>query len=84
MIDRWREVYEREYPHLLRAPLAIGRDPVEAEDAAQEAFVRAHQTGLDTIEKLPTWLLVVGVGVLFRKLCRSKCERDLWGLVAGR
>ncbi|TMG46568.1 MAG: hypothetical protein E6H91_11885 [Chloroflexi bacterium] len=64
MIDRWREVYEREYPHLLRAPLAIGRDPVEAEDAAQEAFVRAHQTGLDTIEKLPTWLLVVGVGAL--------------------
>ena len=63
MIDRWREVYEREYPHLLRAPLAIGRDPV-AEDAAQEAFVGAHQTGLDTIEKLPTWLLVVGVGAL--------------------
>jgi len=77
MIDRWREVYEREYPRLLRALLAIGRDPVAAEDAAQEAVVRAHQTGLDNIEKLPAWLLVVGVGVVFRKARRSKCERDL-------
>ena len=60
MIDRWREVYEREYPRLVRALLAIGRDPAAAEDAAQEAFVKAHQTGLDNIEKLPGWLLVVG------------------------
>src|SRR5205809_3173851 len=51
--------------------------PVAAEDAAQEAVVRAHQMGLDNIEKLPAWLLVVGVGVVFRKARRSKCERDL-------
>ncbi|TMC79850.1 MAG: sigma-70 family RNA polymerase sigma factor [Chloroflexi bacterium] len=60
MIDRWREVYEREYPRLLRALLAIGRDPAAAEDAAQEAFVKAHRAGLDNIQKLPAWLFVVG------------------------
>src|SRR2546423_11395266 len=72
MIDRWREVYEREYPRLLRALLAIGRDPAAAEDAAQEAFVKAHRTGLDNIEKLPAWLLVVGVREVFRKARRSR------------
>src|SRR5438132_12531970 len=67
MTDRWREVYEREYPRLVRALLAIGRDPAAAEDAAQEAFVKAHKTGLDNIEKLPGWLLVVGAREVFRK-----------------
>ena len=60
MTDRWREVYEREYPRLVRALLAIGRDPAAAEDAAQEAFAKAHKTGLENIQKLPGWLLVVG------------------------
>ena len=78
MIDRWREVYEREYPRLLRALLAIGRDPAAAEDAAQEAFVKAHRTGLDNIEKLPAWLLVVGVREVFRRARRSRREREVW------
>jgi RNA polymerase sigma factor (sigma-70 family) len=78
MIDRWREVYEREYPRLLRALVAIGRDPAAAEDAAQEAFVKAHRTGLDNIEKLPAWLLVVGVREVFRRARRSRREREVW------
>jgi RNA polymerase sigma factor (sigma-70 family) len=84
MIDRWREVYEREYPRLLRALLAIGRDPAAAEDAAQEAFVKAHRTGLDNIEKLPAWLLVVGVREVFRKARRSRRERELWASLPAR
>ena len=36
MTDGWRELYETEYPRLLRALLAIGGDPDAAEDAAQE------------------------------------------------
>jgi len=84
MIDRWREVYEREYPRLLRALLAIGRDPAAAEDAAQEAFVKAHQTGLDKIEKLPAWLFVVGAREVVRKARRSKREGDLWPSLPAR
>src|SRR2546429_9926468 len=77
MIDRWREVYEREYPRLVRALLAIGRDPAAAEDAAQEAFVKAHRTGLNNIEKLPGWLLVVGTREGFRKAKRSRREDEI-------
>src|SRR2546429_4934121 len=84
MIDRWREVYEREYPRLVRALLAIGRDPAAAEDAAQEAFVKAHRTGLDNIEKLPAWLLVVGAREVFRKARRSKREGELWASLPAR
>jgi RNA polymerase sigma factor (sigma-70 family) len=82
MTDRWREVYEREYPRLLRALVAIGRDPAAAEDAAQEALVRAHRTGLENIEKLSAWLLVVGTREVFRKARRSQREREVWASVS--
>jgi len=84
MTDRWREVYEREYPRLVRALLAIGRDPAAAEDAAQEAFVKAHRTGLDNIEKLSGWLLVVGTREVFRKAKRARRETDLWASLPAR
>src|SRR6266446_6098335 len=84
MTDRWREVYEREYPRLVRALLAIGRDPAAAEDAAQEAFVKAHKTGLENIEKLPGWLLVVGTREVFRKAKRARRESELWATLPPR
>jgi RNA polymerase sigma factor (sigma-70 family) len=84
MTDRWREVYEREYPRLLRALVAIGRDPAAAEDAAQEAFVRAHRTGLDRIEKLSAWLLVVGTREVFRKAKRARREDAVWASLPAR
>src|SRR5437660_12559767 len=84
MTDRWREVYEREYPRLVRALLAIGRDPAAAEDAAQEAFVKAHRKGLENIEKLPGWLLVVGTREVFRKAKRARREDALWASLPPR
>jgi len=84
MTDRWREVYEREYPRLVRALLAIGRDPAAAEDAAQEAFVKAHRTGLDNIEKLSGWLLVVGTREVFRKAKRARREDEVWASLPPR
>src|SRR5437879_7487357 len=84
MTDRWREVYEREYPRLVRALLATGRDPAAAEDAAQEAFVKAHRTGLENIEKLPGWLLVVGTREVFRKAKRARREDELWASLPPR
>lgn len=84
MTDRWREVYDREYPRLVRALLAIGRDPAAAEDAAQEALVRAHRTGLDNIEKLSAWLLVVGSREVFRRARGAKREREVWASLPAR
>src|SRR3989442_14955527 len=84
MIDRWREVYDREYPRLVRALLASGRDAAAAEDAAQEAFVKAHRIGLDNIEKLPGWLLVVGTREAFRKTKRARREDKIWASLPRR
>ncbi len=46
--------------------------------------MKAHRTGLENIEKLPAWLLVVGVREVFRKARRPKRERDLWASLPAR
>src|SRR2546428_3347097 len=84
MIDRGREVYDRESPRLVRGLLAIGRDPAAAEDAAQEAFVKAHRTGLDNIEKLPVWPLAAGTREVFRKAKGARRESELWASLPPR
>src|SRR4051812_41290302 len=78
MTDEWRELYESEYPRLLRALLAIGGDPDAAEDAAQEAFVKAHRTGLDRLQRPGAWLLVVGTRELLRSRRRRRVEDEKW------
>jgi RNA polymerase sigma-70 factor (ECF subfamily) len=78
MTDRWRELYDTEYPRLLRALLAIGGDPDAAEDAAQEAFVKAHRTGLERLERPGAWLLVVGTRELLRNRRRRRVEDERW------
>ena len=78
MTDRWRELYDTEYPRLLRALLAIGGDPDAAEDAAQEAFVRAHRAGLDSLDRPGAWLLVVGTRELLRNRRRRRTEDEKW------
>src|ERR1700687_1358790 len=79
MTDGWRELYDSEYPRLLRALLAIGADPDAAEDAAQEAFVKAHKQGLVTLERPGAWLLVVGTRELFRQRRRRRGGNQRWG-----
>ena len=78
MTDAWRELYDTEYPRLLRALLAIGGDVDAAEDAAQEAFVRAHRTGLERLERPGAWLLVVGTRELLRNRRRRRIENQKW------
>src|SRR5919198_202404 len=80
MTDVWRELYDTEYPRLLRALLAIGGDPDAAEDAAQEAFVKAHRTGLEHLERPGAWLLVVGTRELLRHRRRRRIEDQRWAL----
>ncbi|HEX9496377.1 MAG TPA: sigma-70 family RNA polymerase sigma factor [Candidatus Limnocylindria bacterium] len=62
----WEVLYQREYPRLLRALLAIGGDEGAAEDAVQEAFVRGYKQGLGSLERPGAWLLVVATRILFR------------------
>src|SRR5512132_3766263 len=78
MTDGWRELYEIEYPRLLRALLAIGGDPDAAEDAAQEALVKAHRTGLERLDRPGAWLLVVGTRELLRNRRRRRVEDERW------
>ncbi|HEV8228526.1 MAG TPA: sigma-70 family RNA polymerase sigma factor [Candidatus Limnocylindria bacterium] len=78
MTDPWRELYEHEYARLLRALLAIGGDPDAAEDAAQEAFVKAHRQGLASLERPGAWLLVVGTRELLRHRRRRHVEHERW------
>jgi RNA polymerase sigma factor (sigma-70 family) len=56
----------------------MGGDVDAAEDAAQEAFVKAHQHGLERIHRPGAWLLVVGTRELFRHRRRIRRERDRW------
>jgi len=78
MTDGWRELYDTEYPRLLRALLAIGGDPDAAEDAVQEAFVKAHRTGLERLDRPGAWLLVVGTRELLRSRRRRRVEDAKW------
>ena len=77
MVDPWRDLYDREHPRLLRALVALGGDPEAAEDAAQEAFVKAHRHGLSRLERPGAWLLVVGTRELFRSR-RRRPEQAAW------
>ena len=74
---RMRELYEREYPRLVRALLAIGGSAEAAEDAAQEAFIKAFRHGLARIERPSAWLLTVGSRELFRDRRRVRREEAL-------
>lgn len=78
----WQGLYEREYPRLLRALTAMGGDADAAEDAAQEAFVRAHRQGMERVDRPGAWLLVVGTRELFRDRRRLRRERERWGEVS--
>lgn len=79
----WRQLYDLEYPRLLRALTAMGGNREAAEDAAQEAFVKAHRNGLAGIARPGAWLLVVGTRELFRQRRRLRHERDGLDAVAG-
>jgi RNA polymerase sigma-70 factor (ECF subfamily) len=72
----WRELYDLEYPRLLRALTAMGGEREAAEDAAQEAFVKAHRSGLAGVDRPGAWLLVVGTRELFRQRRRLSRERQ--------
>lgn len=67
----WEELYEKHYPELLRYAVAACKNLAEAEDAAQEVFLKALQNP-DTFQDLGpsqkrAWL--------FRSLKNLMCDR---------
>lgn len=67
----WEELYEKHYPELLRYAAAACKNLAEAEDVAQEVFLKALQNP-DTFQDLGTsqkraWL--------FRTLKNLMCDR---------
>ncbi|MCD7756205.1 MAG: RNA polymerase sigma factor [Firmicutes bacterium] len=67
----WEELYEKHYPELKRFAAAACKNKAEAEDAAQETFLKALQNG-DVLEELGpnqrrAWL--------FRALKNTLCDR---------
>ena len=67
----WEEIYKKHYPELLRYAASACRDQAEAEDIAQEVFLKALQNA-DTFEDLGpsqkrAWL--------FRSLKNLMCDR---------
>lgn len=67
----WEDVYSRHSPELLRYSLRFCGSPAEAEDAVQETFLRALQTGDAFLDLGPSqrraWL--------YRTLKRLLCDR---------
>lgn len=67
----WDDLYEKHYPELLRYAAAVCKNQAEAEDVAQEVFLKALQNA-DTFEDLGpsqrrAWL--------FRSLKNLMCDR---------
>lgn len=67
----WEELYQKHYPELVRYACAACKNQAEAEDVAQEVFLRALQNG-DLFEDLGpsqkrAWL--------FRSLKNLMCDR---------
>ena len=80
----WERLYEQEYPRVLRALVAIAGDEGAAEDAVQEAFVRAYKQGLASLDRPGAWLLVVATRLLFRDRRRRSTDVAVELLPSGR
>lgn len=72
----------RLYSYLLR----LLRDPAEAEDVAQEAFVRAyvHADKYRNIAKFSTWLYTIATNLVRNRIRKTKSTPRLLSLSGGR
>ena len=77
-LDAFGELVRRHQDFVFGAALRIVRDPVLAQDVAQEAFVRAYQR-LDQFRgeaRFGTWLHAIAVSVTLNGLRRVKRTRE--------
>lgn len=76
----WEELYEKHYPELLRYAAAACGNPAEAEDVAQEVFLKALQNGVLFQDLGPSqrraWLYRTLKNELYDRWRRGKREQD--------
>jgi len=76
----WEELYEKHYPELLRYASAACGNPEEAEDVAQEVFLKALQSGTLFQDLGPSqrraWLYRTLKNELYDRWRRGKREQD--------
>ena len=74
----WDELYEKHYPELLRYACAACKNQAEAEDAAQEVFLKALQNASDFLEMGPSqrraWLFRTLKNHLYDRYRRTALE----------
>src|ERR1700743_828665 len=57
--DRLADAWRRHRPYLVNLAYQLLGDVGEAEDVAQEAFLRLSRTEVDTVDDVRAWLTVV-------------------------
>ena len=78
-VTQFRELYERDYLAVFRTVYAIVLDRGEAEDLAQESFVRAYRArhGYRPTAPVGAWLHRIAVNLALSHLRRRKLARIL-------
>ena len=74
------ELFERYGPIVYRRALSILRNPHEAEEAAQEVFIRALKSkeGFVGRSKISTWLYSITTNYCLNQIRNESRRRELW------
>lgn len=72
---QFKNIYSEMFPKLVRQAAFLLGDPAAAEDLAQEAFLRLHGVGLDTVENPAGWLAKVTNNLCFSYLRKESSRR---------
>lgn len=78
-LEAWGEIVARYKRAVFGATLAVLRNRADAEDATQEAFIRAYEKlrYYDLSRKFSTWLLTVAVNVAKNMLRKRRPEPEV-------
>ena len=81
----FRQLVETYHERVMRLVLGILRDPVEAEDAAQETFIRIHEAigGFREDARLSTWIHRIALNRALEKVRRNRLRERLGAWLPG-
>jgi len=81
----FRHLVETYHERVMRLVLGILRDPVEAEDAAQETFIRIHESigGFREDARLSTWIHRIALNRALEKVRRNRLRERLGAWLPG-
>lgn len=83
--EAFRHLVETYHERVMRLVLGILRDPVEAEDAAQETFIRIHEAigGFREDARLSTWIHRIALNRALEKARRKRIRERLGAWLPG-